>query len=266
MLSSVFAKSLYDRRWSILAWNVAAVSLVFYMGGFIPTFTKIPAFREFLEGMPSYARVLIGRVQDLSTPIGWFDSTVYALYAPLFVVIVAIVVGADAVAGEEHRGTLDLLLAAPVSRTRALVEKCLAMMVEVAVLSAAVGGAVLAAARVFSLALETAPVVAATVHLVALGWAAGGIALAGSAWWGDKGRSVLVTTSVLLVGYLLYATAEYSDLVRWLEVLSVFAYYRDPSPLMEGVHWAHVAVLVGIALAGVGLGTVGVNRRDLGVR
>ena len=64
---------------------------------------------------------------DIASPAGYLNSQVYALMAPLVLLIFAIGAGAGAVAGEEERGTLDLLLAHPLRRRDYVVQRFLAL-------------------------------------------------------------------------------------------------------------------------------------------
>ena len=60
---------------------------------------------------------------DLASPAGYLNTEFFAFMGPLLVLVYAIGGGAAALAGEEDRRTLDLLLANPVSRARVVVEK-----------------------------------------------------------------------------------------------------------------------------------------------
>lgn len=49
------------------------------------------------------------------------------MVAPMLIIILGIALGSDAIAGEEERKTMDLLLSNPISRSRIVLEKFLAM-------------------------------------------------------------------------------------------------------------------------------------------
>ncbi len=128
MLHNVTTKSLYDQRRSLLAWAVSLVLLVAMYVAIWPSIRDQPAMTDFLNSMPPAMRSLFAMSgADMSTPIGYVKIEMLSLMAPLLVLLYAVTTGAAAVAGEEDRHTLDMLLANPVGRGRVLLEKLAAM-------------------------------------------------------------------------------------------------------------------------------------------
>ena len=67
--------------------------------------------------MPATLRSLFAATgADMSTPVGYIQIELMSFMGPLLVILYAVLAGSAAVAGEEDRHTLDLLLANPVSR------------------------------------------------------------------------------------------------------------------------------------------------------
>jgi nucleotide-binding universal stress UspA family protein len=76
-----------------------------------------PALSEYARDLPESVRALFaGGELDVASPAGYLNSQIFALMAPLLLPIFAIGAGSAAVAGEEERGTLDLVLAHPIRR------------------------------------------------------------------------------------------------------------------------------------------------------
>ncbi len=109
--------------------------------------------------------------------------------------IVAVGNGAGAIAGEEERGTLDLLLSKPVTRTRIAVEKLGAMCVEVVGLGVVLWVALWIGARAFTMDVSAAHLAAATVVLVVLAITYGAVAFMLAAATGRKSLAVGVTVA-----------------------------------------------------------------------
>ena len=128
MLRSVLAKTLYDQRRGLLAWTVSLVLLVAMYVAIWPSIKGEPSMSEFLNNMPEALRSLFAASgADMSTPVGYIQVELMSFLGPLIVILYAVVAGSAAVAGEEDRHTLDLLLANPVSRARIVLEKAAAM-------------------------------------------------------------------------------------------------------------------------------------------
>ena len=80
-------------------------------------YATTPALSNYGEDLPDRSEHSSSDGElDLASPAGYLNSQIYALLAPLLLLIFSIGGGAGAVAGEEERGTLDLLLAHPVRR------------------------------------------------------------------------------------------------------------------------------------------------------
>jgi ABC-2 type transport system permease protein len=86
----------------------------------------------------------------------------------------------------EEAGTLDLLLAHPVSRTRLVLERFAALAAAVAWLGLVVWAGTLAAARAPDMGIGAGPITAATLGLLGLGF--GTVALAAGALSGRRGQ------------------------------------------------------------------------------
>ena len=96
---------------------------------------------------------------------------------PLLLLVAAIGAGAGAIAGEEERGTLELLLANPVSRTKVVLEKSVALVAEIAGLGFVLWLALLVGALLTSMDISAGHLAAATLSAVLLALAYGAIAL-----------------------------------------------------------------------------------------
>ena len=115
VMRSLFAKTLYDARKSLLGWIlglVAAAGLVLVMYPVVRT----GSYQETLENSPETLLSAFGmdRDMDLTMGSGYLTAYLFGMMVPLLLMVFAISHGARLVAGEEDRGTLDLLAALPV--------------------------------------------------------------------------------------------------------------------------------------------------------
>lgn len=178
----------------------------------------------------------------------------------------AIAFGSSAIAGAERDGTIGLLLANPVSRSRVLLAQLVAMLA----LVAAAGGLLYVAARAVPALLDvdigSSHVAAAMLHMGLNAIFYGTLALAVGAWTGRRAAAAGVSAGVMIVSY--FAVGLLPLVERFADGARAFPwYYFDRSdPLVNGVAWGHVAVLGGGAALFVAGAVVGVNRRDLRAR
>jgi ABC-2 type transport system permease protein len=177
MLRNVFTKALWDARRSLLAWAVAIAALAAMYAAFWPT-VNTPEMQQALRNYPEGVLEAFN-YDDLTSPAGYLGSSVYGLLIPMLVAVFAIAYGTRAVAGDEEAGTLDLLLAHPVGRTRLALERFGAFAAALVLVGAVLWLAMLAIARPAELeGVTAAELAAATTQLVLFGACLGALALA----------------------------------------------------------------------------------------
>lgn len=264
MLRSVFAKTAYEQRRSLLGWVTAIVLLVLMYAAIWPGIRDQPSLNDFLDTMPEAFRSLFASSgADMSTPAGYIQIELMSFMGPILVILYAVAQGSRGVAGEEDRRTMDLLLAEPVSRTRVLLEKAAAMVVGTFVLAATLGLALVVEGRLFDMVIPVDRVAAAMLHLALLGVVFGAMALAVGAVTGDVGLSRAVPTGVAVVTYLVNGLGP---MVSWLEPLqrySPFFQYVGHDPLRTGVSGPAAAVAALTIAVLVAVAVWGFQRRDV---
>ena len=264
MLHSVFAKTAYEQRRSLLGWVTAIVLLVLMYAAIWPGIRDQPSMNDFLDTMPEAFRSLFASSgADMSTPVGYIQIELMSFMGPILVILYAVAQGSRGVAGEEDRRTMDLLLAEPVSRSRVLLEKAAAMVAGTLVLSATLGVALVVEGRLFDMVLPVDRIAAAMLHLALLGLVFGTMALAVGAVTGDVGLSRAVPTGVAVVAYLVNGLGP---MVSWLDPLqrySPFFQYIGHDPLRTGVSGPAAAVAAVTVAVLVAVAVWGFQRRDV---
>ncbi|WP_016884294.1 MULTISPECIES: ABC transporter permease subunit [unclassified Rhodococcus (in: high G+C Gram-positive bacteria)] len=258
MLRSVLTKTLYDQRRAFPAWVVGIALLVAMYVVIWPSVRDQPAMNQFLDQMPEAFRALFAMSgADMSTPVGYIQIELLSFMGPLLLLIYAVGTGAAAVAGEEDRGTLDQLLATPLSRGRILAEKFGALTAGTVALSAVMGLALLGEGILADMDLPVGNVAAAMVHLALLALVFGALAFAIGAATGHPASSRSVPAVIAILAYVLNGLGP---VVSWLapwQRYSPFYQYAGHDPLRHGFSLAAasvsaltIAVLLGVALVG----------------
>lgn len=112
---TVFRYTLRRSRGAIIGWGIGLAVLSIMMGSLFDMMaTSGDLIVEYMESMPELAEMF--NFGSMSTPIGWLDVE-YFSFVPLIIGLFVAGVGASLLARDEERGTLDLILAHPVSRT-----------------------------------------------------------------------------------------------------------------------------------------------------
>jgi ABC-2 type transport system permease protein len=166
-------------------------------------------------------------------------------------------------AGEESRGTIDILLSYPISRRRMVLEKVLAVTLAAFAAAIAVWVFGLLGAAASATALPADNLAAALLMLVLLGLAFGAVALAIAAATGNRAASIGAAVGLLVVMYLVDAVSNIVDGLRTVQPLSLFHYYMGGDPLRNGVSLADAGVLSAVAIVFLAVALIAFERRDL---
>ena len=206
MLRSVFLKTLRDQRRSLLWWSLSMVGLPFVTILFYPSMANMPEINKMTEEMPEQLlRAFAGEFTDWTSPEGFLNSQLFFVLVPLLFLVLAIARGSSAIAGEEERGTLDLLLSNPLSRWRVVVEKFGAMVTATLALALAFWVGLVIGAIVVDMEISFVGMGQATLSAAILGLAFGTLALA----IGSLGRSRSTSIGLSSALAVLALTAPY---------------------------------------------------------
>jgi ABC-2 type transport system permease protein len=264
LLRSPFAKALFDGRRGYLGWAVAIAAVGGMYGAFWPTM-QTPEMAEALAAYPKGVLEAFNYT-DLTSAAGYLGSAVYGLLVPLLVAVFAIANGTRAVAGDEEAGTLDLLLAHPVSRQRLGVQRYAAVGVAL-VLIAVLLGLVMAALRgpaSFD-GLTLGGLAAISLQLALFGMLFAALAYAVGAATGSRALALGVGAGVAVLAYLANSVFPQVEGLAWARDASPFHWYLGNSPLLNGVQWGNVGLLVAVSAVLVAVGTWAFTRRDVAV-
>jgi len=266
VLRNIILKTLRDRRRSLLFWAIGLILLALILISFFPVIRDSPFIGDYLESFPEeFLALFAGEVTDYTSPEGYLNGEMFFLMYPLLMLIFAIGFGSGAIAGEEEKGTLDLLLSNPLNRWHLVLDKFIAMLICTLLLSIVFWAALAAGGAVIDMGLNLARLAAVCFSGFLLAMTFGTIALAIGCARGKHGLSIGVGGALGVYAYFLNALAP---LIEWLEpfqVASPFYYYIEANPLSNGLDPFHAAVLIGLTLIFLGIAIITFGRRDLAV-
>lgn len=264
MLPSVFGKVIHDQWRPTLVWTIAAAALSAFYLALYPAIGGMEAMQDLIDAMPPELRaIFITEGLDMSTPAGYLNMELFAFVLPLIVAGYAVTAGSSAIAGEEERGTLDLLLSVPIPRWRVVIEKSLVLVLGMIVLVSGQWIGLLLTSQAMDIDINMGNVASGLASGALLGLVVGGLAMALGSITGRRALSLGVAMGVLVAAYVLNTM---STLVDWLEPwrpLSPMYHYVGYDPLTNGIDPVHAGVLVVTAVVLVALSVVAFERRDI---
>jgi ABC-2 type transport system permease protein len=220
-----------------------------------PLIERFPAFDQM-------SRIMAGSLFTLS---GWVAlGLVHPISIALFAVF-AIGFPLAAVAGERQRGTLEVVLARPLSRRTLYVTLLLAATLFVALIAAAaLVGTVLSAGLMEVLdELPVANLPALWLNTVALYWVIAAISLAASVSYDRSAPAAAVALGIVLTSYSLQFIGSIWPDADWLQAYSIFHYLRAEEVLSAGLRLGDLLVLAAVGAIAVAYALIVFPRRDL---
>ena len=200
---------------------------------------------------------------DLTSPVGYLNTQLFAFVLPVALLVFGLGRGAASVAGEEEERTLDLLLAQPVSRSSAYLQKSVALAVGLAILTWA-GWLPLVALNgpvQFNLPVVNLTAVSVQMGLMCLGLSLAAQAIA--AWTGRRAVGLAIVAGYAFVSYVVYGL---SGTVGWLahvRPLTIWRWAQLNDPLSTGFGWQELLGLALVCVVSVAVGVLLFGRRDL---
>jgi ABC-2 type transport system permease protein len=266
MLGSVFAKTVWERRNGMIGWVIGVAALVIITAVFYPTIRRQQeAYSQVFETMEDFAAIFgVDDISEVLEPAGYLNSQLYANTLTIVLMVFAIGMGTGAVAGEEDRKTMDLLLAHPVTRRRIVLDKFAAM----TALTFGLAVLTLVVLLVFSeptqLRVGFVELLAANAGMGLVGLLFGTLALALGALTGRRGLTIGISSAVAVAAFFLYGFAPVIEQIEWTQVLSPFWWYLGGRPLSDGfdVMFLGLAAAILVLLAAA---MWGFERRDVSV-
>lgn len=261
---SVFKWTLWQRRWSVIWWIVGIVGLVVLTLSFYPTIHNQAAqLNKSFGGLNSSTLALFGGTNFFS-PIGYLNSQLIYLMLPLLLIILGVGLGSSLIGREEADGTIELLLARPISRSRLLLAKAFAGAFILFLVTSIGSLVIIGLAKAVNIGIPLGNIAAAcfACFMLVLAFSSVAFLLAST----GRGRAAALGISVVyaLTGYIIGSLAT---TVHWLQKPSMifpYHYYQSANILRGSFNWSSIVIFGTFILACVLLSWLSFRHRDLG--
>ena len=265
MLVNVYLKSLLDLRRPIVWWSLGLFLYAFVIVLIYPSFQDLPELNEILGDEDSIIRAFTGNVEDFASPEGFLTAEMLSFTFPLLFIVFNLWLGTSWLAGEERRGSLEVLLSHPVRRTTILLQKFAAIATGTAALAVLVFVGTLAGIVIVNMDISLLNVIQAYVGLALLGMTFGALSLFVGAWTGKPSTTIGVGGAVGIVAYVANTFGPIVDGLEWSQYLSPIYYFIGGDPMANGLNLAHSGVLIGASAVLVAAASYLFERRNLAV-
>jgi ABC-2 type transport system permease protein len=260
MLRTIFLKTLYEKRFSLLGWLIAIIALTALTVVFFPTLKD--SFAESLKDVPESMQAFIGDASAYQTLAGFVDLQVISQMVFL-TLIMGVILGSGLLAGDEGKGTLQSLLAQPVKRQKVFIQKYAAMLVLILIACLAIFVGTYISAYFINETMNWFRLFQATIGVWLITVVFSVLAFSIGAITGSRGLAGTVAGMMAFIAYLITSLAVGVKQLRAIDVISPFHYFNTPSIIANGFDWGNIAVLATILVVVTGLGYFAFIKRDI---
>lgn len=258
-VTSLTSKALSDKQ---------GVALLAAYGLFVLAVVMAPMFNaladtigDVVSSMPDAVLAMVGSA-DYSTPTGWYHGEMLSITAPAVFAIVAIGAGV-ALATEEKRRTIAVLLSAPASRGRVANAKLIALIALTVTCGVLLFGGIWLGSVIGGLGIDVSNIASAAALQVGLGLVFGSAAFAAAGMSGRSSLAAWVGTGVAVGGWAINTFVGVNPDLEWFARISPFHWALSNYPLDNGMDWLGLAVLLAASAVLLVVGWLGYQRRDL---
>lgn len=263
-MSTIFKNTLRRNLWQLLGWGLGLGLITLYlMLLYKPMVEQQSQLTSLMQAYGPNFLAFFGGSLDIISPSGYIDFA-YFSYIPIVAGIFSLLVGSGLILADEEHGTLDLVLAHPVSRTALFWGRFLAFTTVTAgiLLLSWLGfwaGLPIAKWDVSALAL-----LLPHLDLFILLMLFGTLALFLSLALPSRTLASSLTGALLVGSYFVTSLTRINDKLNSLNNYSPLKYYEGGRAL-DNLNWEHLLGLLGLTLLFTLLAWLLFERRDIRV-
>jgi ABC-2 type transport system permease protein len=265
-LGTLFGRQFKDQRWALLMYVLAGVAFLWIMVAVYPSISKeADQFNQLMKNLPaSFLKAFDVQDNALSTFEGFVALRYFAIVWPIMLILLAISLASRSPAGDIDRGTIELLLARPVSRLKLFASRWLFGAFGVLGFTGLSILAVVPLAKLYGVALQFDRYLLLLVIAGFFGLALYALALMVSSIASNPGKVSMMIGGLLVVMYFLNILALIKDSLDTLKYLSFFYYFDYQGALNDGaINGTSVAVFSGVIIVSTVVGAVAWKKRDV---
>jgi ABC-2 type transport system permease protein len=262
-MNSLFSKTLHDKRLFVFGWSLALAFMSFLMIIFYPAFHQEGSLDELVKNLPLALQGLVGDLGNLKEMSTYVGSQLFDIRIPIFISILSIILGLGLTVNEEDKGQMRTLLSTPLSRTRIVLEKWLALgaITFIAVASSATG-------IYLGLFFIHESIAASTVlRLLGMTWllcvSLATLVFSVGLASGKRGLTIVVGVIVAIGSFLLTTFARSVDWLQGYEKFSLLHYFPATDIAKNGIHLSDVLVLTTVPFVALLVAWLCFRRRDV---
>ncbi|MDD3773674.1 MAG: ABC transporter permease subunit [Patescibacteria group bacterium] len=268
-MKTIFLRVIKDRYLSLIIFLAANFGFAWmYIGLFPYIQSQAEELQKLIETYPQgFLEVFGGNVQlSFSHVENYLAMEMFSFIWPILIISLVVGMGAFSVAGEIEKGTMETILAQPISRAKIFFAKYLAGFFNLFVFTTISVLSIILLILVYGINFQLAHFLA--IWLVGILFSGAIFSLASflSAVFSDRGKVIFFTVGLVVLMYAFNILSSLKKSVEDLKFLSFFHYFNPNLILGDGkIEWLTLVVFLGAIILFFLLGLIIFKRRDISV-
>ncbi|MBN2147557.1 MAG: ABC transporter permease subunit [Anaerolineales bacterium] len=263
-MRAIFGHTLSRSLGAILGWGLSIALLgIYIMGLYQAVMDSREQYLSLVSAYPPELMAAFGNTETMFTPAGYLNFTVFS-YFPLVIGFYAVVAGSGLVAADEEKGTLDLVLAHPISRRGLFLGRLAALAVATAAMLVLGWLGFMGGAPSADIELSALDMLWPFLSLYAVVIFFAGLALLLSMLLPSRAMASATAGLLLVLSFFITTLERLDESVEKIADFSPLTYYQG-GMAADGMKWGWFFGLLGLGLLFAGLAWWRFERRDIRV-
>lgn len=262
----LFTRTIRDRRMVWLIYVIAACAFIFMHTSIFPSFKDQQIdIDKMMESMPEGFKEAFG-LNDYKMNVfeNYIAAEEFSMIWPLLLIILAISTAGAAIASEVEKGTIEILISQPLSRTGLYVSRYLSGLVLLIAFVAITLIFLVGIAKIFGIDPQVSHYFSTGIAGLLFGWAIYSIAFSLSAFFSDRGKVYFISAALIVVMYAINIVSSLKESLKEFRYASFFNYFNANDLLIRNqIDGTGVIVFISVIVVFSILGLIIFNNRDI---
>lgn len=260
------AKELRQRKWALISYSAISVGFVWLYVAIFPSFAK--ESEKFNELLKSYPKALLEAFNitqlQMSNIEGYISAEHFSFIWPLMAILLGLSTAGIMLAGEIERGTANLLLSLPVSRTKQYIGKYFAGSVLMLIFVVLSTVSIIPFTRIYDISISQSHIATTTILCWAFAQCIFSIGYMFSAMFKERSHVYFVSAGILMMMYVANIVSGLVDSLEKVKYISLFHYFSPDKALVNGeISGRSLLVFFGLSIITAVIGFVVFRSRDI---
>jgi ABC-2 type transport system permease protein len=267
----IFWRFIKDKKYIFVGYLIGSVAFLEMYVALFPSFSKVAQdkINLLMQSYPKEIWTVMG-LDPAKLSFGHIESFVateqYSFIWPILLIILAISLANAAIVSDIEKGTIELILAQPISRLKIYLSRYLAGAAILTVFVFSSVYAIIPLTKIHHVPMYCQNNLTIAISGLLLSLSIYSIAMFASSIFSDKGKVSFITAGFVILTYVLNILAGLKDALKDLKYVSFFHYYSAMTNFVDNQFVAYSFwFFMGLILAFSLLGALWFNRRDITV-